>query len=216
MPTGIRSPTGLAVRSINRLGSLDRDRLPCSAGSGDFLPVGFYYKTFFRPRGAWPLFERLIRTLAGLGTLDPKAQRTWYDKAYLFADVVVVGAGPAGLERGDRRGRSGRRHAAHRRMAGARRLAPVRARRRWSAHAPSALRDDLVAQARSQKNLRILTRNDGHRPLRRQLARRDRRPSASTRSARRRRSSRPAPSISRSCSPTTTGRASCSPTRRSG
>jgi sarcosine oxidase subunit alpha len=62
-----------------------------------FLPVGFYYKTFFRPRGAWKLFERPIRMLAGLGRLDANAPHKYYDKAYLFADVLVVGAGPAGL-----------------------------------------------------------------------------------------------------------------------
>ena len=88
---------GMAVQSINRFGSLDHDLFAAMGLFGRFLPVGFYYKTFYRPRGVWPLYERLIRALAGLGTLNPKAERTWYDKAYLFADVVVVGAGPAGL-----------------------------------------------------------------------------------------------------------------------
>ena len=91
------SPT-MAVRSINKLGSLDNDLL---AGLGllkRFLPVGFYYKTFFRPRGAWRYFEKPIRALAGLGSLEPKAAHRYYDKAYLFADVLVVGGGPAGLE----------------------------------------------------------------------------------------------------------------------
>ena len=36
--------------------------------------------------------------MAGLGHLEPKAHHKFYDKEYLFADVVVVGAGPAGLE----------------------------------------------------------------------------------------------------------------------
>jgi sarcosine oxidase subunit alpha len=89
---------GLAVRSINRLGSLDFDLLAVLGLFAPFLPVGFYYKTFFRPRGAWKLFERPIRMLAGLGRLDANAPHKYYDKAYLFADVLVVGAGPAGLE----------------------------------------------------------------------------------------------------------------------
>jgi sarcosine oxidase subunit alpha len=88
---------GLAVRSINRLGSLDFDLLAVLGLFAPFLPVGFYYKTFFRPRGAWKLFERPIRMLAGLGRLDANAPHKYYDKAYLFADVLVVGAGPAGL-----------------------------------------------------------------------------------------------------------------------
>ena len=44
------------------------------------------------------LFERPIRIMAGLGTLKPGAPHKYYDKAYLFADVLVVGGGPAGLE----------------------------------------------------------------------------------------------------------------------
>ena len=90
---------GMAVKSINRLGPLDHDLY---AGIGLFsrlLPVGFYYKTFYWPRGVWQhLFERPIRMMAGLGKLKPGAPHKYYDKAYLFADVLVIGGGPAGLE----------------------------------------------------------------------------------------------------------------------
>lgn len=88
---------GLDVRSINRLGSLERDAYQIIDSLSRFLPVGFYYKTFFRPKGSWPFFERVIREMAGLGTLDPRARPGYYDKKYLFADVLVVGGGPAGL-----------------------------------------------------------------------------------------------------------------------
>jgi len=88
---------GLAATSINKLGSLDRDLLSAIGLFSRFLPVGFYYKTFFRPHGAWRLFERPIRALAGLGTLDPTAHHGYFDKQYLFCDVLVVGGGPAGL-----------------------------------------------------------------------------------------------------------------------
>ncbi|RTL49583.1 MAG: FAD-binding protein [Bradyrhizobiaceae bacterium] len=87
----------MAVTSINRLGRLDRDLLSIIGLFSRFLPVGFYYKTFFRPRGAWRFFEKPIRALAGLGTLDPKAHHDYYDKQYLFCDVLVVGGGLAGL-----------------------------------------------------------------------------------------------------------------------
>lgn len=88
----------MAVTSINRLGRLDRDLLAVLGLFSRFLPVGFYYKTFFRPRGAWAFFEKPIRALAGLGRLDPRAHHGYFDKAYLFCDVLVVGGGPAGLE----------------------------------------------------------------------------------------------------------------------
>jgi digeranylgeranylglycerophospholipid reductase len=88
---------GMAVTSINRLGSLDSDRYAAIGLFSRFLPVGFYYKTFFRPSGAWKYFEKPIRELAGLGKLDPKAHHGHYDKQYLFCDVLVVGGGPAGL-----------------------------------------------------------------------------------------------------------------------
>jgi sarcosine oxidase subunit alpha len=90
---------GLAVKSINRLGPLDHDLLASIGLISRFLPVGFYYKTFYWPRGVWQhVFERPIRAMAGLGTLEPEAPHKYYDKAYLFADVLVIGGGPAGIE----------------------------------------------------------------------------------------------------------------------
>src|SRR5579871_5017585 len=35
-----------------------------------FLPVGFYYKRFHKPRWLWPIFERVVRHIAGLGHID--------------------------------------------------------------------------------------------------------------------------------------------------
>ena len=89
---------GIAVASVNRLGSVDFDLYAAMGAFKRFLPVGFYYKTFFRPKGIWPWFEKPIRRMAGLGHLEPTARPRAYDKAYLFADVLVVGGGPAGLE----------------------------------------------------------------------------------------------------------------------
>src|SRR5688500_10898244 len=60
-----------------------------------FLPVGFYYRTFFKP--AWTLFEPIIRRSAGLGKLNPNAHHGTFDKAYGFCDVAVIGGGPAGM-----------------------------------------------------------------------------------------------------------------------
>ena len=35
-----------------------------------FMPVGFYYKQFYKPRWMWPLWEKFIRRVAGLGEID--------------------------------------------------------------------------------------------------------------------------------------------------
>ncbi len=66
-----------------------------------FLPAGFYYRSFFRPRGAWMLWERVFRRLGGLGTLSQQKvahqDLARHDKAYRFFELVVVGGGLAGI-----------------------------------------------------------------------------------------------------------------------
>jgi sarcosine oxidase subunit alpha len=64
-----------------------------------FLPVGFYYKRFHKPRWLWPVFEHFVRRVAGLGRIDPEAAPPAGNAAveHLHADVCVVGGGPAGL-----------------------------------------------------------------------------------------------------------------------
>jgi sarcosine oxidase subunit alpha len=89
---------GLAVKGLNYWGSLEQDRLTLLGRLDRFLPVGFYYKAFYSPRWLWPYWERLIRRVAGLGTVDLNAYHGYFDKVYLFCDVLVVGGGPAGLE----------------------------------------------------------------------------------------------------------------------
>ena len=88
---------GLAVMGQNYAGSLAHDRRAVLDRLGAFLPVGFYYKAFYRPRGAWRRWEPIIRAYAGLGKVALDAAQGTYDKAYLFCDVAVVGGGPAGM-----------------------------------------------------------------------------------------------------------------------
>jgi len=88
---------GLEVTGQNYWGSLENDRLAVLQYLSRFLPVGFYYKAFYKPRWAWPLWAKLIRNIAGLGTVSMDASHGYYDKKYLFTDVTVIGAGPAGL-----------------------------------------------------------------------------------------------------------------------
>jgi len=63
-----------------------------------FIPAGFYYKTFMGPvRGAWMFYEALIRRAAGLGRASRDPDPSRYEKTHAHAEVVVIGAGPAGM-----------------------------------------------------------------------------------------------------------------------
>jgi len=88
---------GMAVTGQNYFGSLEQDRQSWVELIGRFLPVGFYYKAFYKPKWAWKYWERYIRRTAGLGTVDLAAHHGYFDKEYVFADVAVLGGGPAGL-----------------------------------------------------------------------------------------------------------------------
>ena len=88
---------GEAVSGQNYVGSLKRDWLRALDWLGRFLPVGFYYRAFYKPFGVWRLWEPMIRHMAGLGVANLESQPPYRDKQYLFCDVAVIGAGPAGL-----------------------------------------------------------------------------------------------------------------------
>jgi sarcosine oxidase subunit alpha len=88
---------GMAVESQNASPSLDVDVMSLTQLADRFLPAGFYYKAFMRPRALWPLYERVLRHAAGLGEVNPKAEPGHFDKVYKHADVTIVGGGPAGL-----------------------------------------------------------------------------------------------------------------------
>ncbi|WP_322895151.1 MULTISPECIES: sarcosine oxidase subunit alpha family protein [unclassified Yoonia] len=89
---------GLEVFSQNAWPSLRHDALAVNDLCAPFLGAGFYYKTFMWPRSFWEkLYEPMIRRAAGLGRLSGQANADRYEKAFAFCDVLVIGAGPAGL-----------------------------------------------------------------------------------------------------------------------
>ncbi len=88
---------GMAATGQNYRGSLADDRDAWIGRVARFLPVGFYYKTFFRPQGSWRYWERYIRAKAGIGRLSRDTAHGYFDKDYRFCDVAVIGGGPAGL-----------------------------------------------------------------------------------------------------------------------
>ncbi|MGI9311626.1 MAG: 2Fe-2S iron-sulfur cluster-binding protein, partial [bacterium] len=93
---------GLIASSQNAWPSARFDFGAASDLCGRFLSAGFYYKTFMGPRALggtalWMQFEKLIRRAAGLGAASRLPDPDQYEHAHDFCDLLVVGAGPAGL-----------------------------------------------------------------------------------------------------------------------
>ena len=89
---------GLEASSQNRWPSLGLDLMSATSLAAPMLKAGFYYKTFMWPAAFWEkVYEPLIRRAAGLGRASGAPDPDGYDKTHAFCDLLVVGAGPAGL-----------------------------------------------------------------------------------------------------------------------
>jgi sarcosine oxidase subunit alpha len=89
---------GMRARSQNRFPSLAWDLGAVSNAVAPLFPAGFYYKTFMWPRAFWRhVYEPTIRAAAGLGRAPVAADPDRYLHHYAHFDVLVIGAGPAGL-----------------------------------------------------------------------------------------------------------------------
>ncbi|MBV9509047.1 MAG: (2Fe-2S)-binding protein, partial [Caulobacteraceae bacterium] len=89
---------GLEAFSQNRWPSLGFDLMAVNQWAAPLFVAGFYYKTFMWPAKLWErLYEPAIRRAAGLGALSGQPDPDHYDRNHAFCDVLVIGAGPAGL-----------------------------------------------------------------------------------------------------------------------
>jgi heterotetrameric sarcosine oxidase alpha subunit len=88
---------GLVANSQNAWPSLRYDIGAINSLLSPLLPAGFYYKTFFGPPKLWMFYESFIRRAAGLGQPPKGPDPDRYGHRAAFCDVLVVGAGPAGL-----------------------------------------------------------------------------------------------------------------------
>ncbi|MDI7860656.1 sarcosine oxidase subunit alpha family protein [Rhizobiaceae bacterium n13] len=101
---------GMVATSQNRWPSLKFDIGALNSLLSPFLGAGFYYKTFMWPSAFWEkLYEPLIRRAAGLGRASFEADPDRYEKAWAHCDLLIVGAGPAGLMAALTAGRAGLR-----------------------------------------------------------------------------------------------------------
>jgi sarcosine oxidase subunit alpha len=98
MPAGhVLATPGMVVKAQNAWPNLKYDVGAANQLIGRFLTAGFYYKTFMRPRALRTSYQRVLRKFSPGGALPSPTPDEYYEKRFIFHDVVVAGAGPAGL-----------------------------------------------------------------------------------------------------------------------
>ena len=93
--TTVELAPDMRARAVNCWPGLNTDMLGALDHLHRFLPAGFYYKTFMRPN--WHRWEGVIRRMAGLGRLQDFSPDEPAAVLHAHCDLLVVGAGPAGL-----------------------------------------------------------------------------------------------------------------------
>ena len=96
--TQIEIFNGLSAISQNRWPSLNWDVGAINNAMSRFIPGGFYYKTLMWPASFWKhVYEPIIRRAAGLGKAPEGRDPDTYEQIHVHCDVLVIGAGIAGL-----------------------------------------------------------------------------------------------------------------------
>ncbi|MBB3966090.1 sarcosine oxidase subunit alpha family protein [Rhizobium metallidurans] len=101
---------GLVSTPQNAWPSLAFDVGSVNGALSRFFGAGFYYKTFIGPFSGtkfWMLCEQVIRNAAGMGRATTLDDPDLYEKINAFCDVLIVGAGAAGLAAALAAGRKG-------------------------------------------------------------------------------------------------------------
>jgi len=108
--TEIELYDGLVARGVNAWPSANFDVMAWTGVFSKLFVAGFYYKTFQWPPSFWlKVYEPIIRRMAGLGRAPTLPDPDIYDHMNAHCDVLVVGAGPAGLAAALSAGRAGAR-----------------------------------------------------------------------------------------------------------
>lgn len=88
---------GLRAESQGGWPTVNNDLLSLVSLFSGLLPAGFYYKTFMWPPSLWMNYERVIRMAASPARPPEHPDPDRYTHRHAHCDVLVVGAGPAGL-----------------------------------------------------------------------------------------------------------------------
>jgi sarcosine oxidase, subunit alpha len=89
---------GLVATSQHAWPNLGFDLAEPIGWAARLFPAGFYYKMFFRSPALWRrVWEPFLRRMTGLGQVPREVEAARSDKVHAHCDVLVVGAGPAGL-----------------------------------------------------------------------------------------------------------------------
>ena len=89
---------GMRARSVNCWPGPGFDLAAINDRLSALFTAGFYYKTFIGAPGDWNLYGPLLRRMAGLGTAPRRPIERECEKRYHHCDLLVAGAGPAGLQ----------------------------------------------------------------------------------------------------------------------
>jgi sarcosine oxidase, subunit alpha len=99
--------SGLGVSSQGGWPSVAHDALRAIDFVHQVFAAGFYNKTFIWP--SWRVYEPIVRKLAGLGRVPPGPDPDRYETRHAHCDVLIIGAGAAGVDAARGAGTTGER-----------------------------------------------------------------------------------------------------------